>query len=842
MKRTLALLLVIVMMLCIVPVTSTVSASSLNYNAHTPAGTTHVIKYTKASNLKKDGVIEWGKEYQRLNVDTSDNSFLHLMYVNSENFISAEEMLSTMEYYASWSDGQINVAVRARPNDLKQVIHMGNTDNPDDFCFNTAFTVTSDHVQAREKWKLSNLYYAVSLTTDTNKYQVAYYSYSMGNSGSYVPVGGKDFCINYNSGYVILEWSIPFSEICANGKADVGDSVYLSIAATSGPDDKADYSYGNFYGISMGDFGYMVEQKQAVNHAAFKLSEDTVDGSPRVGKDASEIFTDVKENSWFRNAVNYVVAHELMNGTSKTLFEPNSNMTRAMLVTVLWRYEGSPTGFKNNFDDVPAGKWYTDAVAWAGENEIVTGVAEGKFDPGGNITREQLATIFHRYTTYIGSYDGVLGSLSKFTDKDKVSKWADTGMKWAYQNQIISGITDKNTGKTYLDPRGNATRAQVATVLMRYCSNMKFIHSWSAGQKISDPTCTAKGQIRYYCNDCGAVKTTAISALGHKKTNEKVTKEPTCTEKGSKTYYCTRCSKTVTESIAPKGHKWSDATCTAPKTCSRCGITSGSALGHKYGNPTVKAATCTESGKKTYICTRCGHHHYETIKALGHKYGDPTVKDATCTKEGTKTYICTRCGHHHYEKIPAKGHKWKDATCTAPKTCTRCKLTSGSALGHKYDKGEVTKGATNTYTGVKTYTCSRCGHKHNETIPKLKVLDSYYNYASSDFRRVKRQYYHATGLVAYCSLYIDRDGDTILITNVKYEIINTFSEVTYHNLTSGGMIIDPLTVLKNEESKYFGANKLAIMEWESEIMTHMAGALNGTEGFVVSGEWLNYGT
>ncbi len=375
---------------------------------------------------------------------------------------------------------------------------------------------------------------------------------------------------------------------------------------------------------------------------------------PRITRDlvdSSKIFDDVKSNSWFRGAVDYVVTYELMNGTSATLFEPNSNMTRAMLVTVLWRYEGSPTGFKNNFNDVPAGKWYTDAVAWAGENDIVTGVAEGKFDPNGNITREQLATIFHRYTMYIDSEDELSATFSGFADGDKVSKWAVEGMQWAVAHGIIAGMSGEG-GKLYLNPKGNATRAQVATVLMRYCSNEQFIHEWGEGKRTLDPTCTKKGEIKYVCSDCGAVKSVVISALGH-----------------------------------------------------------------KYGSGVVtKEATCTTAGTKTYTCTRCGNKKTESIKALGHKYGDAKVKDATCTASGTKTYTCSRCGHQHVDTIPAKGHKWKDATCTAPKTCSRCGTKSGSALGHKYGEGKVTKEPTCTAEGEKTYTCTRCGHKHVDKI------------------------------------------------------------------------------------------------------------------------------
>ncbi len=333
---------------------------------------------------------------------------------------------------------------------------------------------------------------------------------------------------------------------------------------------------------------------------------------------SSDVFSDIKPKSWFKKSVDYVLNNGLMNGMTDTTFAPNTNMSRGMLVTVLWRYEGSPSGFANNFKDVPAKKYYTNAVCWAGENGIVNGVADRIFDPNGDITREQLATIMYRYTEYIGSDASGSKDISSFPDASIVSKWATKAMKWAVSAGIISGTKD-GRGNTILDPKGKATRAQVATVLMRYCSNSLYVHNWDAGEKVSDPTCTEKGEIVYRCLDCEAVKRVAISALGHVKTQETVTKNPTCTEKGNTHFYCTRCEQWADEPIDELGHSYAAATCTAPKTCTRCGATSGKALGHKW-----KDATCTTP--KT--CSRCGT---TSGSALGH----------------TDSPKCTRCGHNN---------------------------------------------------------------------------------------------------------------------------------------------------------------------------------------------------
>ena len=175
-------------------------------------------------------------------------------------------------------------------------------------------------------------------------------------------------------------------------------------------------------------------------------------------------FTDVNESNWFYDAVKFVSSRGLMNGTGESTFAPNANLTRAMLVTVLYRYEGEPRVSGNGgFTDVPSGQWYTDAIAWAAANGIVNGVGDDKFDPNGNITREQLATILHRYTSLKGGDVTTTTDLVKFEDAFDISSWASDAMKWANAEGLITGRT-----ATTLAPKGTATRAEVATILMRY--------------------------------------------------------------------------------------------------------------------------------------------------------------------------------------------------------------------------------------------------------------------------------------------------------------------------------------------------------------------------------------
>lgn len=172
-------------------------------------------------------------------------------------------------------------------------------------------------------------------------------------------------------------------------------------------------------------------------------------------------FTDVKSGSWFYDAVKYAYAQGLMTGTSATTFAPNGTMNRAMIVTVLYRLEKSPavTG-ASKFTDVPAGQWYSDAVAWAAANKIVNGYDETTFGPMNAVTREQMAAILFRYEQVKGLENVTLEeNLNRFPDQNKISAYAIPALQWAVGQKIINGNADGT-----LDPTGTATRAQVAQI------------------------------------------------------------------------------------------------------------------------------------------------------------------------------------------------------------------------------------------------------------------------------------------------------------------------------------------------------------------------------------------
>lgn len=175
-------------------------------------------------------------------------------------------------------------------------------------------------------------------------------------------------------------------------------------------------------------------------------------------------FNDVKEGEWYYDAVKYMVNNGHMAGISKTEFGINRTLTRAQLVTILYRVAGAPsvTGMQKPFTDVENGTWYTDAVIWAANEKVVSGMTTTLFAPNNAITREQLVSILYRYAGAVSDANGI----EKFADADKVSAYAKEAMSWAIENGILCGM--EQNGNIYLNPMGNATRAECAAVLQRF--------------------------------------------------------------------------------------------------------------------------------------------------------------------------------------------------------------------------------------------------------------------------------------------------------------------------------------------------------------------------------------
>ena len=201
-----------------------------------------------------------------------------------------------------------------------------------------------------------------------------------------------------------------------------------------------------------------VQKKHTIEAVFAKDNPDTGVDNP---------FTDVHPDDWFFEAVMFVYQNNLMNGTSATTFSPNDATTRAQIATIFYRMAGSPAVENTNpFTDVPYGPgtdWYYDAVLWVQQNGIMQGYGDNLFGPGDPVTREQLAVIFYNYAKFKGYDTTASGDLSGFTDTGDLSPWAQEAMKWAVGSGVMSG-----KGNGILDPKGTATRAEIAAMLQNF--------------------------------------------------------------------------------------------------------------------------------------------------------------------------------------------------------------------------------------------------------------------------------------------------------------------------------------------------------------------------------------
>ena len=324
------------------------------------------------------------------------------------------------------------------------------------------------------------------------------------------------------------------------------------------------------------------------------------------------------------------------------------------------------------------------------------------------------ANIHYNYVSHTHSYKDVV-TAPTCTEKGYTThtcscgdSYVDTytnalGHAWD-EGKVTKEPTETETGvKTFTCTRCGETKTETIP---------KLTHEHSYDAVVTAPTCTAKGYTTHTCACGDSYVDTYVDALGHAWDNGKVTKEPTETETGVKTFTCTRCGETKTETIPKLTHE------------------------HNY-NAVVTAPTCTEKGYTTHTCA-CGDSYVDSyVLPLGHDWGSGKVtKEPTATENGIKTYICARCGETKTETIPKLTHEHSyKAVVTAP-TCTAKGYTTHTcscgdsyvdtytdALGHAWDEGKVTKPATETEDGVKTFTCTRCGETKTETIPATGVMD-----------------------------------------------------------------------------------------------------------------------
>lgn len=249
-------------------------------------------------------------------------------------------------------------------------------------------------------------------------------------------------------------------------KAAAGDTVTLTTAGEG----TLTVTDANGKSVALTDLGsgkYTFKMPSAKVSVGFKTTADQpCDG----GKDCpSAPFTDVDTAKWYHLSVDYVLTHKMMNGVSSRAFAPNANLTRGMLVQILYNLEGKPKGTAANFSDVQADAWYAEAVGWAASNKVVTGYADGTFRPNAAVTREQAAAILYRYAQSKG-IDVSVGentNILSYVDVQQASEYAIPALQWAVGAGVLNG---KNGGR--LAPTGTATRAEIAAIMQRWCENI----------------------------------------------------------------------------------------------------------------------------------------------------------------------------------------------------------------------------------------------------------------------------------------------------------------------------------------------------------------------------------
>ena len=175
-------------------------------------------------------------------------------------------------------------------------------------------------------------------------------------------------------------------------------------------------------------------------------------------------FIDVEAGRWSEEYINYAVKAGYLKGVGGNRFDPEGTTTRAMVVTVLWRIEGEPEkAYRSDFKDVPQGEWYSVPVIWAKDSGVVLGVSKNEFDPDGPITREQLATMLYRYSSYKQYAVSGRTDLSGYSDAAKISDWAADALSWAVSAGLIKGVTDKTVEPGGPAPRARSSRGSTKT-------------------------------------------------------------------------------------------------------------------------------------------------------------------------------------------------------------------------------------------------------------------------------------------------------------------------------------------------------------------------------------------
>ena len=263
---------------------------------------------------------------------------------------------------------------------------------------------------------------------------------------------------------IVFHMEDPCKQVTVSLPCEFTDGT-VKLGETEIPDAKFDGQTVSFQTDRAGT--YVIESKTPVqpkpdDAVTGIISGIVASGALQPGASASQ-FADLTSGSWYYDGVRYALENGLMTGTAARTFAPDRPVTRAMLVTILWRLAGEPYGRVSPFEDVLPGSWYAQAVSWAYDKGIVTGVTATSFQPGAPVTREQLCAILCRYAALTGKNTAASASLDAFTDRAQVSAYAEASVRWALQTGLLTGVGDGR-----LAPRSGATRAQLAVLLQRF--------------------------------------------------------------------------------------------------------------------------------------------------------------------------------------------------------------------------------------------------------------------------------------------------------------------------------------------------------------------------------------
>ena len=299
----------------------------------------------------------------------------------------------------------------------------------------------------------------------------------------------------------------PSGEITVKFDRGMSENKDVNVAAISIADAETTVTFDGdrtftvaFKDLKEGDHELVIAKTAKANNGkelgedykvAFKVKAAEPEEEPHEKSCPSKDFSDVNKdvNNWTHLPIDYVLTKKYMAGEPNNKFNPTGDVSRAMVVQVLYAREAKPKAEKKaGFKDVVDGSWYVDAVNWAAENKIVAGFEDGNFKPNDSVTREQLALIFQKYAEYKKLDTKKTDDLSKFKDKDTVSKWAVDGVKWAVGDGIISGTVEGNSKDLLVAPKAKSNRAQLAVMLKAFDEKVDAAEGPDTPEENPDPS------------------------------------------------------------------------------------------------------------------------------------------------------------------------------------------------------------------------------------------------------------------------------------------------------------------------------------------------------------------